>query len=730
MAFTAPTNPTVVGLYISKFIETPNTLSFPTIITKGSGYTSRPTITVDNTNGANGSGAILEPIMSPNGTEVWGLNFVFVRDYRSTSTYSKTDPDTGIPDYVCYNSKIYKYINATATSGNQPDISPLYWQYVRNGSAGTQKGSGYSNNIAPNIIFTGGGASVQATASVSLSNNTTILGKTANENALLQFIYDNGINHIALYDLRAMNWGSTTSTNTSAPGTNLLASFISRARTSGVTSVAAVRSGSAADTNFIVNYNSQRTLANERFDWINIEKEWWNGDGTFAQYLSNLQTVHNTVTGATHPMKVEIYIGWPSSSEMAQLLPYLERVLVHDYRLYPDYNYTKTRLKYIGDGAQAINKVIDVMPIFSAERVYSPWGADYEFMGAYYTGNTIYNGYYEWAVPTNSTPHGSYNFDSYSNTKNYCKPVGHIIFTQKLLNASQTAGNITPISCSAVITASGSTTFITGNTVTLQASNGASWLWNNGATTQNISVNSGGTYSVTIDNGLGCVATSNSINITVLPIGSYTVTIIPDGPTFFSPGGSVELTTSASTTGITYTWFPFGQTGSTITATTSGTYYVIGDDGLGNTFTSSTVTVNANYNPGGGGPGGTEEPTEAIINSVISYSNTETIFPWISFNMINVDLSADKFYVFVKTASSDGEKTGLRFSIDGGENFIPLEEKTNTTLSWHRYGAFEFPIWQKVTEQYFTVSFQATNNKLILSQFVISKDPEFIPGPY
>jgi hypothetical protein len=69
----------------------------------------------------------------------------------------------------------------------------------------------------------------------------------------------------------------------------------------------------------------------------------------------------------------------------------------------------------------------------------------------------------------------------------------------------------------ATITPNGATTFCQGNSVTLTANLANSYLWNNGATTQSITVSTAGTYFVTITNGNGCSATSPPIVVTVHP---------------------------------------------------------------------------------------------------------------------------------------------------------------------------------------------------------------------
>jgi hypothetical protein len=71
---------------------------------------------------------------------------------------------------------------------------------------------------------------------------------------------------------------------------------------------------------------------------------------------------------------------------------------------------------------------------------------------------------------------------------------------------------------SASISASGSTTLCAGSSVNLSASNGSSYLWSNGATTQTITASSAGNYSVQVTNAAGCNATSTIVNVVVNPL--------------------------------------------------------------------------------------------------------------------------------------------------------------------------------------------------------------------
>src|SRR5205085_1993825 len=68
-----------------------------------------------------------------------------------------------------------------------------------------------------------------------------------------------------------------------------------------------------------------------------------------------------------------------------------------------------------------------------------------------------------------------------------------------------------------IVSISGSNSFCTGNSTTLNAGGGfASYTWSTGSTAQSISVNTAGTFTVTVTNGNGCTG-SASVTTTVNP---------------------------------------------------------------------------------------------------------------------------------------------------------------------------------------------------------------------
>ena len=92
----------------------------------------------------------------------------------------------------------------------------------------------------------------------------------------------------------------------------------------------------------------------------------------------------------------------------------------------------------------------------------------------------------------------------------------------------------------ATITPSGTVSICEGNNQVLQASSGSSYLWSNGAITSSISVNTAGSYTVTVTDLNGCSATSNA---TILNIISPS----RNGFVFHENMGTVSATTSIAT---------------------------------------------------------------------------------------------------------------------------------------------------------------------------------------
>ena len=128
---------------------------------------------------------------------------------------------------------------------------------------------------------------------------------------------------------------------------------------------------------------------------------------------------------------------------------------------------------------------------------------------------------------------------------------------------------VNPIPAIPTIAASGNTTFCNGDSVTLTSSATFGNIWSNGETTQSIKVKTTGTFSV-IATALGCFSASSiPASIVVNPIPA-TPTVTASGPTTFCSGGSVTLTSSATSGNVWST----GAITNTLRVTTNGSFTV------------------------------------------------------------------------------------------------------------------------------------------------------------
>jgi hypothetical protein len=163
---------------------------------------------------------------------------------------------------------------------------------------------------------------------------------------------------------------------------------------------------------------------------------------------------------------------------------------------------------------------------------------------------------------------------------------------------------------SVTITANGATSLCTGSTVDLTSSQATGNTWSTSATTQTITVNSSGAYTVTYTDANGCTATSNTINVSVSSAPIPTVST--SGNTTICSGQTATLTASTSDT---YVW---SLNGTPITGATSQTYAATASGNY-------TVTVtNANQCNGVG----TSNPVAIFVNPTPTASATYNISFW------------------------------------------------------------------------------------------------------
>lgn len=207
--------------------------------------------------------------------------------------------------------------------------------------------------------------------SLDLGGKNSPLGNANKEDAFLKFIRNNGFNYLIAYGLEGMSATSTQATQ--------LASLIKRARSQyGVRQIGAAL-GSAAEANTVVAYNNAHA-SDERIDVLNLEYEFWNKTDRAAEFTTTINILNSfKKVAVANNLETEIYIGWITETEGAQIAAAVDRVLVHYYRTDDQdiINYGIERLQYLSSA----NKKIRIAPIFSAEGPTNT--ADVPFMGTW-----------------------------------------------------------------------------------------------------------------------------------------------------------------------------------------------------------------------------------------------------------------------------------------------------------------------------------------------------------
>ena len=144
------------------------------------------------------------------------------------------------------------------------------------------------------------------------------------------------------------------------------------------------------------------------------------------------------------------------------------------------------------------------------------------------------------------------------------------------------------------IDSSASLSFCDGGSVVLSAPTASSYLWSNGETTKDITVDAGGTFTVQVSDEHSCISPVSE-SVTVI---EYALPVQPEidssGSLSFCDGGSVILSAPVSAG---YLWSN-GETTKDITVSASGTFSVqVSDDHSCQSPSSDLLSVNVNPVP-------------------------------------------------------------------------------------------------------------------------------------
>lgn len=201
------------------------------------------------------------------------------------------------------------------------------------------------------------------------------------------------------------------------------------------------------------------------------------------------------------------------------------------------------------------------------------------------------------------------------------------------------------------------------------------YLWSNGATTQNLSDLSGGNYSVTMTNQAdGCVATA-STTVQAAPSFSCDLTILNE---VSAPGindGSLEIMATGGTAPLAYQWSN-GQSGATLDNLPPGNFSVTVTDANGCQCIQSAQLANPGEPPSG-------------------YCNSEGQAPWVEYiqrvEFAGVDHSSFKELYADNTDQTASVTAGDAYPITltAGFSWLTFDEHWSVWIDYNQDGDFD-----------------------------------------
>lgn len=206
------------------------------------------------------------------------------------------------------------------------------------------------------------------------------------------------------------------------------------------------------------------------------------------------------------------------------------------------------------------------------------------------------------------------------------------------------------------IVLAGEMVFCQGSGTTLTASEGLSYLWSNGATTQSIEPTESGAYSVQVDAGCGLVNSTESISVEVLASPTVDAQDVQ-----IDVSGNVDLT--ATSNGTSISWFDANNnlvgTGNTFNTSVvnTTTYYVL-----------ATNTIQGAQATGG-------NAAQDAVNGQYSNSTFHLLFD------ANQDIIIDSVLVYAQTAgvrqielvdNAGNQLTQASVDVPAGASYITL----------------------------------------------------------
>lgn len=218
----------------------------------------------------------------------------------------------------------------------------------------------------------------------------------------------------------------------------------------------------------------------------------------------------------------------------------------------------------------------------------------------------------------------------------------------------------------AYITASGPTLFCDGGSVVLTAyPENQTYKWSNQQSTQSITVEKSGNFTVTVTDENGCKSTTPSLATTEVILPNPSISAY--GPLTYCQG--TDSTYLQTISGYSYQWKKgstavAGATAISFTPVTTGTYKVTITDANGctrTTTTGKTVTINSN-------------PAVSITASVLNICGSET-------SLLTASASSGVSYHWKKNGANIGGATASTYTATKAATYTCKVTKTSTGCS-------------------------------------------------
>jgi hypothetical protein len=257
-----------------------------------------------------------------------------------------------------------------------------------------------------------------------INDFNTIIGNNTEEITLYNFIQSQGFNTIYCYDLNGIL--STSS------GRTAVRAFNTNVRYYGVDIIGGIGGSSnsliSSLSNSRLSYNTGCTTNSQKYDYFNLENEFWNypnaGTVQFNTWKVYVNQVNQTISGTT--TKFDTYIGQiedPTSANTQSqvsdfLVGNLDRILLACYL---------TTNQFTGSTNYGFNRIVDELTLIGDSAISASTVADVAII--YHGGSSYMNSYFQ-----NNTFETAYNnflsvYNSWSGTsKNGINLIGYTIY--------------------------------------------------------------------------------------------------------------------------------------------------------------------------------------------------------------------------------------------------------------------------------------------------------------